>query len=89
MGVGRCGAARRLLEYNRCVLRLRRPLDLVFALGSLAWPVGYLAFGAGDRTGDWLIVAGAVMVLAAMAAEVLLRERDKRRARADATPGRK
>lgn len=63
-------------------MQLRRPLDLFFVLGALAWPVALIAFGGTDNdTGAAIFGGGGLLVLASLGAEVGLRVRDRRRAR--------
>ena len=60
-------------------MALRRPLDAVAALGALAWPVGFFAFGGfEDDSGAAIIAAGSLLALSAIVAELSLRLRDKR-----------
>jgi hypothetical protein len=69
-------------------MQLRRPLDLLFALGSLGWPVGLFAFGGfNNDTGATIIGVGSLLVLASIAVELLLRGRARRRAGRTASPG--
>jgi hypothetical protein len=61
-------------------VQLRGPLALLFALGSLGWPVGGWIFGGVDNdTGGTIIGVGSLVVLGSMGVELLLRARDKRR----------
>lgn len=63
-------------------MTIRRPLDLVYAVGCFGWPVGLFVFGGfKNSTGTTIIGVGSVLVLAATAIEMALRVRDRRRAR--------
>jgi hypothetical protein len=61
-------------------VEIRRALILPYALGSLAWPVGLIGFGGwDDLAGATIIGVGSIVILLTMAAELLLRVRDRRR----------
>jgi hypothetical protein len=64
-------------------VKLREPLGMLAAFGGLCWPVGEFGFGGfGHTAGGDIIGVGSAVVLGSIAAELLLRLRDRRRLRA-------
>jgi hypothetical protein len=57
-------------------VQLRRPLDLLFVLGFLGWPMGLFGFGGFDNdAGGTIIGVGCLLLLSSLAVELLLRGR--------------
>ena len=57
-------------------MEMRSWLRWVVTLGALCWPIGVFGFGGpDDPVGRWIVGIGSLAVLAAFAAELLLRRR--------------